>query len=279
MTTVRAAVIQAHANMPKDEAIDKHVELIAKAAADGAEVTCLQEIFHGPYFCAEQAQVVRDGGAGRRPHGHEDARAREAARHGPDRAVLRGGADRRVLQQRGRDRRRRHGRRQVSQDAHPARRALLLGEVLLQARQPRVPGVRHLGRQTRPDHLLRPPLPGDRSRARPEGRGARLQPVGDRRVALEVSVGSWSSRRTRSRTAGSRRSTGSGPRSRSRARGSTAPRFCDPRGQIVAKASDSEDEVLVHDVDLDKNREVRDTWQFLRDRRPRLYGELTQLLP
>ena len=42
MTTVRAAVIQAHANMPKDEAVDKHVELIAKAAADGAEVTCLQ---------------------------------------------------------------------------------------------------------------------------------------------------------------------------------------------------------------------------------------------
>ena len=54
MTTVRAAVIQAHANMPKDDAVDKHVELIAKAAADGAEVTCLQEIFHGPYFCAEQ---------------------------------------------------------------------------------------------------------------------------------------------------------------------------------------------------------------------------------
>ena len=54
MTTVRAAVIQAHANMPKQDAIDKHVELIAKAAADGAEVTCLQEIFHGPYFCAEQ---------------------------------------------------------------------------------------------------------------------------------------------------------------------------------------------------------------------------------
>ncbi|MGH7541900.1 MAG: nitrilase-related carbon-nitrogen hydrolase, partial [Gemmatimonadota bacterium] len=54
MTTIRAAVIQAHANMPKQEAVDKHVELIAKAAADGAEVTCLQEIFHGPYFCAEQ---------------------------------------------------------------------------------------------------------------------------------------------------------------------------------------------------------------------------------
>ena len=40
--------------------------------------------------------------------------------------------------------------------------------------------------------------------------------------------------------------------------------FCDPRGRIVAQASDSEDEVLVHDVDLDQIREVRDTWQFLR---------------
>jgi N-carbamoylputrescine amidase len=55
--------------------------------------------------------------------------------------------------------------------------------------------------------------------------------------------------------------------------------FCDPRGRIVAKASDSEDEVLVADVDLDMNREVRDTWQFLRDRRPETYGELTELLP
>jgi beta-ureidopropionase len=55
--------------------------------------------------------------------------------------------------------------------------------------------------------------------------------------------------------------------------------FCNPRGQIVAKASDSQDEVLVHDVDLDMNREVRNTWQFLRDRRPETYGELTELLP
>ncbi len=54
MTTIRAAIIQANANLPKDEAIDKHVGLIAKAAADGAQITCLQEIFNGPYFPAEQ---------------------------------------------------------------------------------------------------------------------------------------------------------------------------------------------------------------------------------
>jgi N-carbamoylputrescine amidase len=55
--------------------------------------------------------------------------------------------------------------------------------------------------------------------------------------------------------------------------------FCDPRGKIIAKASEDEDEVLVSDLDLDMIRKVRDTWQFLRDRRPETYGELTELLP
>ena len=54
MTSVRVAIIQAKANLPKEEAVEKHVGLIAKAAAEGAQITCLQEIFHGPYFCAEQ---------------------------------------------------------------------------------------------------------------------------------------------------------------------------------------------------------------------------------
>jgi len=55
--------------------------------------------------------------------------------------------------------------------------------------------------------------------------------------------------------------------------------FCDPRGRIVAKASETEDEVLVADIDLDMNREVRNTWQFLRDRRPETYDELVEMLP
>ena len=54
MAKVRAALIQAYANMPKDEAIKKHEELIGQAAAKGAQITCLQEIFFGPYFPAEQ---------------------------------------------------------------------------------------------------------------------------------------------------------------------------------------------------------------------------------
>ena len=38
----------------KEAMIDKHVALIAEAAGRGAQVVCLQELFYGPYFCAEQ---------------------------------------------------------------------------------------------------------------------------------------------------------------------------------------------------------------------------------
>ncbi len=34
--------------------IDKHVALVAKLADQGVEVACFQELFYGPYFCAEQ---------------------------------------------------------------------------------------------------------------------------------------------------------------------------------------------------------------------------------
>jgi len=51
---VRAALVQAHANLSKEEALDKHVAMVEQAAAQGAEIACLQEIFFGPHFCAEQ---------------------------------------------------------------------------------------------------------------------------------------------------------------------------------------------------------------------------------
>ena len=54
MRKVRAALIQAQANMSKQDAVDKHIKMIADAAGQGAQVVGLQEIFHGPYFCAEQ---------------------------------------------------------------------------------------------------------------------------------------------------------------------------------------------------------------------------------
>jgi beta-ureidopropionase len=49
-----------------------------------------------------------------------------------------------------------------------------------------------------------------------------------------------------------------------------------PRGTIEAQASYGDDELLVHEIDLDMIREVRNTWQFFRDRRPDLYFDLIE---
>lgn len=52
--------------------------------------------------------------------------------------------------------------------------------------------------------------------------------------------------------------------------------FADPRGQIVAQASEYEPELLIADLDFDLIREVRNTWQFYRDRRPDSYSSITE---
>jgi len=51
--------------------------------------------------------------------------------------------------------------------------------------------------------------------------------------------------------------------------------FCNPRGKIFAQASRDKDELLVAELDLDMILEVRKVWQFFRDRRPESYGRLT----
>jgi len=50
--------------------------------------------------------------------------------------------------------------------------------------------------------------------------------------------------------------------------------FVNPRGQIEKIASRDRDELLIHDMNLDMVKEVRDLWQFFRDRRPETYGSL-----
>ncbi len=53
--------------------------------------------------------------------------------------------------------------------------------------------------------------------------------------------------------------------------------FVNPRGQIEKIASRDKDELLVHDMDMDMVKEVRDLWQFFRDRRPDVYDPLIAL--
>jgi beta-ureidopropionase len=50
--------------------------------------------------------------------------------------------------------------------------------------------------------------------------------------------------------------------------------FCNPRGKIIAQASRDNDELVVADLNLDEIREVRNIWQFYRDRRPETYDSL-----
>jgi len=50
--------------------------------------------------------------------------------------------------------------------------------------------------------------------------------------------------------------------------------FCNPRGKIIAQASRDKDELLVAELDLHMIQQVRSTWQFFRDRRPESYAEL-----
>ncbi len=52
--------------------------------------------------------------------------------------------------------------------------------------------------------------------------------------------------------------------------------FVDPRGNIVGEtASDSDDEVVVRDLDMSLVSEVRRHWAFYRDRRPESYESLS----
>jgi len=50
----------------------------------------------------------------------------------------------------------------------------------------------------------------------------------------------------------------------------------DPRGHFLAVGSEDRDELVVATCDLQAIEEVRRTWQFFRDRRPEMYGDLTE---
>lgn len=54
MSHVTIALIQTTTEATKSAVIDKTITLIRQAAADGAKVICLQELFHTPYFCLTQ---------------------------------------------------------------------------------------------------------------------------------------------------------------------------------------------------------------------------------
>jgi beta-ureidopropionase len=281
MRMVRAALIQAQANMPKQEAIDKHVKMIADAAGQGAQVVGLQEIFHGPYFCAEQDPKWY---ATAEPEdGPTVSRMREVAReHG---VVL-------IVPW--------YEEEQPGVYYNTACVIERDGTIVGKYRKTHIPQVGPCFWEKfyfKPGNLGYPVWETSAGRlgliicydrhfpevARELGlKGAELvfNPSATveslsrylwelEQPAHAVANGFW--------IAASNRVGVEAPLNQNKFYGSSY--FCSPRGKIIAQASDSEDEVLVADLDLDEIREVRNTWQFFRDRRPETYGELARQLP
>lgn len=50
---------------------------------------------------------------------------------------------------------------------------------------------------------------------------------------------------------------------------------CDSFGKIIKKASPDKEEILVAELDLGRNREIRESWGFLRNRMPDTYSKIT----
>ena len=281
MRNVRAALIQAQANMSKQDAVDKHIKMIADAAGQGAQVVGLQEIFHGPYFCAEQDPKWYD--TAEPEDGPTVSRMREVAReHG---IVL-------IVPW--------YEEEQPGVYYNTACVIERDGTILGKYRKTHIP---HVGPcfwekfYFKPGNLGYPVFDTSVGRigliicydrhfpevARELGiKGAELvfNPSATveslsrylwelEQPAHAVANGFW--------MAASNRVGVEAPLNPAKFYGSSY--FCSPRGKIVAQASDSEDEVLVADLDLDEIREVRNTWQFFRDRRPETYGELVAQLP
>jgi len=281
MRNVRAALIQAQANMSKQDAVDKHIKMIADAAGQGAQIVGLQEIFHGPYFCAEQDAKWYD--TAEPEDGPTVSRMREVAReHG---IVL-------IVPW--------YEEEQPGVYYNTACVIERDGTIVGKYRKTHIP---HVGPcfwekfYFKPGNLGYPVFDTSVGRigliicydrhfpevARELGiKGAELvfNPSATveslsrylwelEQPAHAVANGFW--------MAASNRVGVEAPLNPARFYGSSY--FCSPRGKIIAQASDSDDEVLVADLDLDEIREVRNTWQFFRDRRPETYGELVAQLP
>ena len=237
MNVVRAAITQTTWTGDKESMLDKHESSRGPPPRRARRSSASRSSSTGPYFgITEDKKYYRYAEPCRRPDRAAVRGARQGARPGDGPADLRGGHHRRLLQHRGRRRRGRHGARQVPQAPHPEPRPVL-GEVLLPSRQPRLPGLRHRGRQGRRLHLLRPALPGGLARARPERRAHGLQPERHQAGPVQPAVGGRAGRPRPSPTATSCCSpTGSAARTTSTA---TSPSTSTARASSSTRAATS----------------------------------------
>ena len=288
---VRVALIQAHHAVHGDEpvekhkeaAIEKHLQLIKEAADQKAQVVCLQELFYGPYFCAEQNVKWYD--------------ATELIPDGPTTRLMQEQA-------------RKYGLVLVL----PMYEVDLVGvyfnttaiidaggEYLGKFRKIHIPHVqagesKHTGFWEKfyfkPGNMGHPVFQTAFAKIGVYTCYDRHFPEGPRSLGLNgaeivfnpsatvagLSEYLWKLEQPAHAVAnvyfvGAINRVGTeAPWNMGHFYGTSY--LCDPKGQIVAEGSRDRDAVVVGDLDLDMIRQVRNTWQFYRDRRPECYGEI-----
>jgi N-carbamoylputrescine amidase len=275
---VRAALIQAEWTGDKDSMLKKHIELARQAAKDGAQVLCFQELFYGPYFC----QVQDD----------EYFSYTEPIPDGPTTKAMQ-------------DLAKETGMVlvvpmfEVEQEGFYYNTAAVIdadGTYLGKYRKTHIPHVKGFWEKYyfRPGNIGYPIFDTAVGRIgvyicydRHFPEGWRALGLAGAKIVFNPSATSrglsmylWNLEQPAAAVAneyyiGAINRVGKEPLGDNDFYGSSY--FVDPRGQTVGDpASDTADEVIVRDLDLDKIEEVRQQWAFYRDRRPDAYGPLVE---
>ena len=269
-------------NEVKQAMIDKHLGYIRQAAEAGAKIVCLQEIFYGPYFCAEQ-----------------ETRWYDFTEPVPDGPTIR------LMQ----DEARRHRvalivpiyeREQEGLYYNTAAVIAADGTYAGKYRKTHIPHVAPGFWEKfyfRPGNLGYPVFDLGVARVgvyicydRHFPEGARLLGLNGAEIVFNPSATVaglsqylWKLEQPAHAVANgyfmacSNRVGTEAPWNIGRFYGSSY--FVDPRGTFLAVGSEDRDELIVAEMDLDMIEEVRRVWQFYRDRRPETYASLAGQLP
>src|SRR5437773_8720797 len=278
MTTVKAALAQVAWPGDKNKMIQKHVDYIGQAAKQGAKVMCLQELFYGPYFCQVQdtkhysyTEKIPDGPTTKlmQELAKKHSMVLIAPMYEEDQAGI-------------------YYNTAAIVDAD--------GKYLGKYRKTHIPHVNGFWEKFyfRPGNLGYPVFDTAVGKVgvyicydRHFPEGARALGLNGAELVFIPSATSrglseylWRVEQVSHALAngyyvGTINRAGIEPLGDDDFYGQSY--FCDPRGQFVGEVGDSHDEeLLVRDMDLDKIQEVRQTWQFYRDRRPDAYDDLVR---
>ena len=275
---VRAALVQSAWTGDMESMIERSIELAKEAAADGAQVLCFQELFYGPYFCQVQDNEFFSY-TEQIPDGPTTKRMQELAKETGMVLVV--------------------PMFEVEQEGFYYNTAAVIdadGTYLGKYRKTHIPHVKGFWEKFyfRPGNTGYPIFDTAVGRIgvyicydRHFPEGWRALGLAGAKIVFNPSATSrglsmylWNLEQPAAAVAneyfvGAINRVGTEPLGDNDFYGSTY--FVDPRGQKVGEAaSETEDEVIVRDLDLDLVEEVRQQWAFYRDRRPDAYGSLVE---